>query len=82
MYKMTLVVSCQRLCHDWFWLLIFTKRLLVYEYVENNDLAKILFGEFTKFSWYFLINFIKNLYATQYVQPILICVNFLLVSWF
>ncbi len=81
-YKMTLVVFCQILCHDWFWLLIFTKKLLVYEYVENNDLAKKLFGEFTDFSWYFLANFIKNLDATQYVQPILICVIFLLVSGF
>jgi hypothetical protein len=41
---------------------------------------KTLFGEFTNFSGYLLVNFIKNLYGIQYVQPILICVIFLLVS--
>jgi hypothetical protein len=30
-----------------------SKRLLVYEYVENNDLAQTLLGEFQKFNLIF-----------------------------
>jgi hypothetical protein len=40
---------------------------------------KTLFGEFTNFSLYFLVSFIKNLYTTQCVQPIVINLIFLLV---
>jgi serine/threonine protein kinase len=43
------------------------KRLLVYEYLENGDLANLLFGEFLNFDKYFHISTIFSFFFHFYV---------------